>query len=331
MKVIPLLVLVGIFCYSCKNQNSFQYYEGETMGTTFHIKYQSPDKVVYSREIDSLLYFVNQSLSTYISNSTISKFNQAEKESFSDTFFEKVFLKSKEIYKKSSGAFDPTVMPLVNAWGFGFDSIPTVDSFIIDSLLNFIGFDHVSLNNGKIVKDQNGIMLDFSAIAKGFGVDVIGFFFESKNIQHYMVEIGGEVRVKGHNANGDLWQVGIEKPDENERVLNAILNISNKSIATSGNYRNFYYKDGKRYAHTINPETGYPIAHNLLSATVVSNDCMTADAWATAFMVLGKYRAIQIDEMDESIDIYLIYENNDHQLEVYISDNLKKMIRPIEE
>lgn len=304
----------------------FHFLEGETMGTFYHIKYQASEKDIFAKEIDSLLLTINNSLSTYIPKSTIARFNALDKGVESDPYFEEVFLAAKEVFKKSGGAFDPTVMPLVNAWGFGFKDMANIDSMLIDSLKKFVAFDQVSLKNGYVSKKIPGIMLDFSAIAKGYGVDVVAKFLESKGVKNYMVEIGGEVRLKGNNPKRKKWTVGLEVPEEHlsaQQDYKVIINATNISIATSGNYRNFYYKDGIKYAHTIDPKSGYPIFNDMLSATVLHPDCMIADAYATAFMVLGKEKSLEIVKKNPELMVYFVYKNEKGEEKAWYSEKIK--------
>ncbi|MBC8342911.1 MAG: FAD:protein FMN transferase [Bacteroidetes bacterium] len=301
------------------------------MGTFYQIKFETEAMDGLKNSIDSLLLVVNNSLSTYIPESTISRLNQSSQSIEVDPFFEQVFIAAKEVFRQTHGAFDPTVMPLVNAWGFGFDTLSYVDSAVIDSLMNFVGFDKVHLRDGKVFKDNPYIMLDFSAIAKGFGVDVIAAFLESKGIANYMVEIGGEVRVKGKNPKKSDWQIAIEKPVDNKSWIQdyeLVLSLSDNSTATSGNYRNFYFRNGNKIAHTIDPKAGYPIFNDLLSATVIHKKCMVADAYATAFMVLGKEKSVDIAEKNDELWVYLM----DREQEInsdYCSEELKPRLRKI--
>lgn len=297
------------------------------MGTTYHIKYIDDKKINYKANIDDLLKNFNQSLSTYIPGSEISTFNESQSIEFESEYFLPVLKSSEEIYEKSEGAFDPTVMPLVNAWGFGFKNSENIDSTDIDSLMKFVGFDHIQYDENTVSKDTIGVMLDFSAIAKGFGVDVLGEYLEERGIKNYMVEIGGEVRCRGKNNKNSIWLIGIDNPKYNEdgKSLRATVKLENMSLATSGNYRNFYIKEGIKYAHTINPLTGYPVDHALLSASVFAEDCMTADAYATAFMVMGTEKAMELSK-DLDLMVYFIYSGAEGETISYMSDGLRKMI-----
>jgi thiamine biosynthesis lipoprotein len=325
--VIFLIFLITLI--SCnEKQDKYQRDEGLIFGTTYHIIYEYKKDI--HDDIRAKLLEFNSSLSTYEKGSIISKVNRNEAVLLDD-YFTKCFNKAKEISEKTEGAFDMTVAPLVNAWGFGFSKRDSVSTGLVDSLLHYVGMDKVKIVNGRLVKKYPGVMLDASAIAKGYGVDVAAEFLEKKGIRNYLVEIGGEMRVKGVNASGVPWRVGIDKPIDDPKVLHReleeIIRMSEGALATSGNYRNFYVKDGKKYAHTIDPKTGYPVQHELLSASVYAPDCMTADAYATAFMVLGLKKAKQIVEETPELEAYFIYrgENRD-TLQVYYTEGFGKMI-----
>lgn len=293
--------------------------QGKTMGTWYNITYLDTGKVAYAKPVDSLLKVVNSSMSTYDPNSIISRFNKLDTMEYMrvDEHFKTVYNLAKEVYEATDGAFDPTVMPLVNAYGFGFEKMAEVDSSMIDSLLQLVDFNAIEMliqrDGDKDVlslrKSKAGVQLDFSAIAKGYGVDAVGLLLETKGITNYMIEIGGEVRCRGKNSKGQYWRIGIDKPEEGnlERELNAIISLQDESMATSGNYRNYKEINGKKYVHSINPVTGWPELSNTLSATVVAKDCATADAYATAFMVMGYEKALALSRNDPSYSVYLIY------------------------
>jgi thiamine biosynthesis lipoprotein len=330
MKAISLISVFIFFACNSTNKEIKEIF-GETMGTTYSIRYYSDSKESLKPSIDSLLRVINQSLSTYIPNSTISLFNRADSVSVIDSYFKINFEKAQEVYEMSDGSFDATVMPLVNAWGFGFEKInPEIDSSLIDSLLNFVGFDEVFVQNNEAHKKRKGVMLDFSALAKGFGVDEVARFLERNGIRNFTVEIGGEIVCKGKKHDGSNWAIGIEKPIDDvsgtQRAIEIIIPLENSAMATSGNYRNFYVRNGKKYAHEIHPKTGYPVDHNLLSATVVANDCMTADAWATAFMVMGLERSKQLLSELPHIDVFFILGNEDGSTSTYLSPGMEKRI-----
>lgn len=332
--LIILLVLGIIFALAAylRNQgsdksaspNNFIHLKGMTMGTSYSIKYLDDENYNYQEQIDSLLQLFNQSLSTYIPESEISRFNKQDTFYFESPFFLKVLEKSKNIYELSNGAFDPTVMPLVNAWGFGPDNRQLPDSATIDSLMMVIGFDKIRFDQEKVYKTHPHVQLDFSAIAKGYGSDIIAGFLKEKGISDLMVEIGGEIVANGVNFSGELWEIGITNPiiKDSPSKLYAIVKIDNKGMATSGNYYNFYENEGKIISHTISPVTGYPVRNELLSATILANDCMTADAIATTCMVLGLEKSKEIINNHPEIEGYFIYSKGEGLL-TYVSEGLK--------
>lgn len=321
-----LLLLISVLFVSCNNEKQVAYIEdrGEVFHTTYSIKYK------YNRslksEIEAELSKFDDSLNPFKSTSIISKVNNNETVVL-DTFFVNVFNKSQEISIVSGGLFDITVSPLINAWGFGFKNIGAITPEIIDSLKSIVGYEKIQLQNRLIVKNDPRVQINTSAIAKGYSTDVIANLLESYGITDYMVEIGGEVAAKGVNAKNECWHIGIDKPIEektpNQRKLQVILQLCNKSIATSGNYRNFYIKDGKKYAHTIDPRTGYPSESNILSATVIADDCMTADAYATVFM-LADTAHIRDIALQQNLSYLLILDSGNDSLNIITSSDFDK-------
>lgn len=327
---IPFLIFLIIgSIYAIRSQRNipFQKEEGTIFGTIYHVTYQCDSSL--QNEIMDELRAVDNSLSPFNENSIISKINRNETVK-PDPLFTQVFQLSEEVSDNTNGAFDITVAPLVNAWGFGFTNSANITPAVIDSLLQFVGYKKIALKDGMIVKSDPRIILDCSAVAKGFGVDQVARLFDRKGIKNYMVEIGGEVVVKGNNPKQKEWHVGIHKPTDDSLNINqeiqTILKIKDKAMATSGNYRNFYYKDGKKYAHTINPVTGYPVQHSILSSTVLADNCATADAYATAFMVLGLDEAQKVLKEHPEIDAYFIYADKDGKNQIFMTDGLKKLI-----
>ena len=303
----------------------YQHNKGFIFGTVYNITYQSDKNL--EKEIIRELDKVDASLSPFNEKSIISKINRNE-EAVVDNYFYDVFNLAMQISEDTNGAFDITVAPIVNTWGFGFKSGSSPTSQYIDSLKQFIGYKKVRIDKDKhVVKQDERIMLDCSAIAKGYGSDVVARLFNAKGIKNYMIEIGGEIVASGLSEKRLPWKIGITKPSEDSlgtsNELQTILNITDCAMATSGNYRNFYYKNGKRYAHTIDPRTGYPIQHNILSATVIAKSCAQADAYATSFMVLGLEEAKKILERHPQLLAYLIYTNKDNEYEVWHSPALK--------
>lgn len=299
---------------------------GTTMGTTYSIKYLNDTGLNLKGSIDSLLEMYNQSLSTYIPNSEISQFNNNTLIKFELPYFYPVLEASKAVFKKTGGAFDPTVMPLVNAWGFGPEDQAIPDSNRVDSLRALVSFDSLFYDSVSICKLKEGVQLDFSAIAKGNAVDVVADFLKEKGLKDVFVEIGGEIAAYGNNDKGKSWAIYIEKPIADTLQAMVTVRLDNKAIATSGNYRKFYIKDGKRYAHTISPFTGYPVEHSLLSASVFADNCTTADAYATAFMVMGLEKARKILSENPEIEAYLIYSDEKGALKSYVTPGIESEI-----
>ena len=327
--IISLITLIGL--NSC---NTKQYYkvQGFTQGTTFAITYQGTKN--YEEEINDLLHQFDMSLSTYIDSSIISRININEENVKTDELFKQFFEKSHEVYKISDGYFDITVAPLVNAYGFGFSKKADVDSALIDSIMTFVGMDKVDFRDGKVFKSDPRLMLDGNAIAQGQSVDFIANFLENQGITNYLVEIGGEVRAKGINDRAETWRVGIDKPiehsDEQNRSLQAIIHLNHKSLATSGNYRKFYEKDDVKYGHSINPKTGYPAMHSILSATIIADDCMTADAYATTCMVIGLEKSKALLSKMKELEAYLIYADpNNGSYQVFMTEGMAGMIEDL--
>ena len=315
----PFLVflIVATVIILAENKPEYRTSQGAVFGTTYHITYNHNADL--STDITRVLKDVDNSLSTFNANSTISLVNKNMQVEL-DSMFLYVFHLAQHVAETTTGAFDITVAPAVNAWGFGFKNAETIDNDLIDSLKQIVGYQMVKEENGAIVKEDNRIMLDCSAIAKGFGCDVVAALFDSVGIADYMVEIGGEIVVKGLNSKGSDWRIGISKPTDDslatETELQTVLELTNRAMATSGNYRNFYYKDGKKYAHTIDPATCRPVNHNLLSVTVLAENCAVADAYATAMMVLGLERSLELCKELENIDAYFIYQDNNGVIQI---------------
>ncbi len=332
-----LFAILLVLLFFINRNETYQSDSGIIFGTAYNITYRSG--INLKAEIEKELKCFDGSVSMFNDTSVISKINRNENV-VPDKYFLTVFKKAEQVSAQTNGAFDITVAPLVNAWGFGFKKRQSVDSHIIDSLLQFVGYRKVFLKNNRIVKSDPRVMLDLSAIAKGYGSDVVAHFLESKGIHNYMVEIGGEIVVRGEAPKKEgrkdrEWRIGINKPVDDslsvDQSLETVLRITDKGLATSGNYRNFYYKNGKKYAHTIDPISGYPIQHSLLSSTVIAHDCMTADAYATSFMVMGVERAFAFAKVHPSIDVYFIYTDGKGNLKTCLSNGMKKYIQSQEE
>lgn len=293
-----------------------------------HITYASTQN--FDQEILEELLKVDAALSIFNDTSTISRFNRNEAYSSNEMFSEVVRL-SQDISKQTDGAFDMTVAPLVNAWGFGFKHRDRITQPLIDSLLTFVGYQQLTLKGNSITKQDPRITLDGGAVAKGYAVDRVARLLSKKGCTNYMVEIGGEVVLKGKNPDNKLWSLGINTPVEDSISSNtpiqAILHLTDKAIATSGNYRNFYYQNGRKYAHTLSPKTGRPVEHSLLSATVIAPSCARADATATALMVMGTEKAKAFVQTQKDIDIYLIYADNQGHLRTWQSQGIQKYLQ----
>ena len=302
--------------------------EGSVFGTFYHITYQSGQNL--QTGVEATLQEVDKSLSPFNKESVITAINNNTSMD-TNTMFTDVFQLAQEVSVATDGAFDITVAPLVNLWGFGFKNMDNVSEEKVDSLLQYVGYEKVKLVEGKIVKECPETMLDCSAIAKGYGVDAVGLYLESQGVKNYMVEIGGEVRVRGTNPKGELWHVGINKPNDDPTNMNneieQVLQLTQMAMATSGNYRNFYEKDGKKYAHTIDPRTGHPVQHSILSSTVLAKDCATADAYATAFMVLGLEEAKKVLAQHPDLMAFFIYSDDEGGTHDWCSQGLKEMIK----
>jgi thiamine biosynthesis lipoprotein len=321
-----LLLIIGTVVI-LKKQPPFRTNEGMVFGTVYKITYQHADDL--QKDIKEALMEVDNSLSPYNPNSIISRINHNQ-DTLLNEHFTHVFELAQQISAETKGAFDITVAPLVNAWGFGFKHSIDIEPSVIDSLRQFVGYEKIRMENGKIVKADERIMLDCSAIAKGYGVDRVAHLLDKKGVEHYMVDIGGEVVVKGKNPRMKTWRIGINKPIEDSLSINqelqTILEVSNVGMATSGNYRKFYYKDGKRYAHTIDPRIGTPVQHSILSATVIAKDCTTADAYATAFMVMGREEAQAFCEAHPELNAYFICDGKDGGYEIYYTEGMRRFM-----
>ncbi len=323
---------MSVVLTACQHTPSLVQLQGPAQGSTFHISYYSDEAKDLRPQIDSILLAVDKSMSTYDSTSLISYFNSGNNDVFVDPMFVAVMNESFRIAELTGGAFDVTVAPLVNAWGFGFKKADEVTPALIDSLLQFVGKGKLTMTGNVISRSTPGVMIDFNAIAQGYTVDLIGDFLEAQGISSYFVEVGGELKARGAKPDGTLWKAGIDKPlptGEADRQLQATLHLDNVSLATSGNYRKFYEKDGHRLAHTIDPRTGYPVEHNLISASVVTKNCMTADALATAFMVMGLEKSKLYLQKHSDIEAYLIYHTIDSGWQTFVTPGLQNKLEEI--
>jgi thiamine biosynthesis lipoprotein len=324
-KILSVFMLTAAFAGCSYFQTKPVKLEGLAQGTYYSITYYDKQNQQLGVEIDSLLQAFDLTASVYVPNSLISKINHNQPHELNQVFKD-IFMKGQEVSRKTNGAFDMTVMPLVNVWGFGFQNREDVTQTMVDSLLAFVGYEHVRVSDNQVIKDDSRVMIDFNAIAQGFSVDLIASFLEQKGIHNYLIDIGGEVFAKGHKPGGEFWRVGIEKPTQHKddaRTLKAVLTLKNKALATSGSYRKYYEKNGMRYSHTINPQTGYPVNHSLLSVSVMAEDCMSADAYATAFMVMGLEKARDFLKENPELEAYFIYATPDGKISTWMTAGIR--------
>jgi thiamine biosynthesis lipoprotein len=308
--------------------------EGLAQGTSYHITYFDPKNRDLQPEIEKILTDFDKSVSTYIPTSIISRVNANDKKVTVDKYFIACFNKAKEVWKNTHGAFDPTVYPLVNAWGFGPGKKQKIEKSKIDSILKFVGFNLIELKGNKVIKKDPRVSLDFNAFAQGYSVDVVSEFLNSKGVMSYIVEIGGEVYAKGKKPTGDNWKIGIEKPIDNKESSNAykaFVKLENLAIATSGNYRRFIIEDGVKYHHHIDPKTGYPTRNNLLSASVFTKECISSDANATGILVMGLDKSKEFLLAHPELQAYLIYSDDKGNYQVYETEGLKAILIEAEE
>jgi FAD:protein FMN transferase len=323
-----LFLIIGTIIIIRQNRPVYRSNEGSVFGTSYRITYLYNKDL--KKDIEETLAKVDGALSMFNDSSTISKINRNENV-IPDSLFMHIYRLSVQVSDWTDGAFDITVAPAVNAWGFGFKHAENITDATIDSLKNLVGYKKIQEKDGKIIKSNPDIMLDCSAIAKGFGSDAVADMMKAKKIDNFMIEIGGEIVLKGVNSKGNKWNIGVSKPiDDSLAVSNelqTILSLTDCALATSGNYRNYYYKDGKKYAHTIDPKTCRPVSHSLLSATVIASDCATADAFATSMMVIGLDSAKVLCDKHKDIEAYFIYENTDGEITTYYTNGFQKYIK----
>lgn len=322
---------------SCgETEYSVDSFSGFAQGTTYSVVYvnnKRSDPSELKQKVEKILRDFDLSLSLYKDSSILSRVNRNESVTL-DSYFIEVFKKSAEISQMTGGAFDVTVGPLVKAWGFGPDEHRSFSESKRDSLLKLVGMDKISIVNGQLVKKNPAIMLDFNAIAQGYSVDLICDLLKDLGFKNYLVEIGGEVKAVGTKS-GAKWRIGIDKPVENNMSpgenLEAVISITDEALATSGNYRKFYVENGVKYSHTINPKTGYPAKNNLLSATILADDCATADGIATACMVIGKEAAVEFIKKNPQFRALLVYSDEEGNFRTWISKELADRISDLQD
>lgn len=329
-----LIFISSVFLFACsaehKEVRNEQSFGGEAQGTTYTVKYIGLEQAELQTTVDSLLNAIDASMSTYIESSTISKLNNGDSAIIEPIFME-VFLLSKKINSETDGAFDPTLAPIIEAWGFDFAEAKSMDTNKVNELMKLCGFEQFILEGNVLHKKTKEAKLNFNAIAQGYSVDLIGQLLKDKGIKDYYVELGGEVIVSGLNRDSVAWRIGIDKPEGQnlERKLSAIVNLKNQAMVTSGNYRKFVEVDGKKYSHSINPISGFPTADSLLSATIISREAAVADAMATACMVKGYEDCKSFISKRKDLGAILIYANAKGELITFITENLKSQVEDL--
>ncbi|HKL37055.1 MAG TPA: FAD:protein FMN transferase [Salegentibacter sp.] len=334
MKKFTALLLLVFLIISCNNGGpQVTTYTGRALGTSYQVKYFSSESFNTEKALDSIFEVINTSMSTYQDDSDISRINAGTEGVKVDDHFKNVFEYSKQVFKESNGYFDPTVGSLVNAYGFGPDQpLNEPDEAVLDSIQELVGFEKVNLTNDNIiVKENPNIYLDFNAIAKGYTIDVIAEYLDKQNVQDYLIELGGELIAKGQNLERESpWMVAIDNPQQTdaERTLQTVLALEDRAMATSGNYRKFRIDSttGNRYVHTINPLTGKAEKSNLLSASVLAENCTLADGYATAFMALGYEKSLEMLEKLENVDVYFIYVDEAESIRVFTSNGFEEAL-----
>lgn len=300
-----------------------QLFLGTTQGSYYSITYYDKENRDFSHEFDSIFKEIENSLSLWNENSIIRRVNRNDSTVILNKIFTDNFNYAMRAAELSEGYFDPTVGPLVSAWGFHFKEGITMTAEIIDSLKQFVDYRKIKIENGKVIKENPNMTLDFNAVAQGYTTDMIGDFLISKNVNNFLVDVGGEILAKGNKPNGELWKVGIEKPAENkdaERIVQEIVELKDKSIVTSGNYRKYVEQNGKRYSHSINPKTGYPSENKLLSATIICNNTAWADCLASICMLVGMEKATELIKNQDNTKAFFIYEENEEVIQLTISN-----------
>ncbi len=303
--------------------------QGEAQGTYYNMVYYDSLQRDLHPQVDSILKAFDRSVSLWVRNSVLSRVNRNDTNVVLDDNFIGNFYDSQKVSRATNGAFDMTVGPLVEAWGFGFESREKVGRHIVDSLLPLVGYQKIKIVDGKVIKADPRMQIDFNGIAQGYSDDVVGKFFDSLGIHNYLIDIGGEVKAKGQKPDGSYWRVGIEKPAADSispRILKAVIVLHNMSVATSGSYRKYYEENGIRYSHTIDPKTGYPVQHSLLSVSVLAGNTAMADAYATAFMVMGYKKSRAFVENHPGLEAMFIWSARDKTFRTYATPGFKKLI-----
>lgn len=331
-KLLVVLAACAVLFSSCNSrEKEYVKISGFAQGTTYSMSYRDAQKRNLQPQVDSILKNFDQSLSIYCKTSIITRINNNDTTVRTDAYFDECYKLSEEVYKATNGAFDITVGPLVQAWGFGLKKRDKITKERIDSILPLVGMGKVKLVDGKLIKSNPNMFVDVNAIAQGYSVDVIAHYFESKGINEYLVEIGGETLCKGLNSKGKAWVIGIDKPFDNNvtpgQDLQAKVALpSGKALATSGSYRKFFEENGVKYSHELDPKTGYPAHNTLLSISVITNNCALADGYATAFMVMGVDKAKEFLAKRSDMDAFMVYSGPKGEFLTYATSGFDKML-----
>ena len=327
MRKCGLMLVVLSLLASCANQTPKTVLQGLAQGSSYAITYFDEQDRNFQHEVESIFHAVDLSVNLWVDSSIICKVNRNENVVLDNIFIDN-FNIAQEAAQMSDGCFDPTISPLVSAWGFSAKNGDSITPQLVDSLRQLVDYHKVHIENGTLIKDNPAMKLDFNAIAQGYTADLIGSFLESKGINNYLVEVGGEIMARGGKPDGSSWVVGIEKPAANwdsDRVVQQRVEIRDKGIVTSGSYRKYVERDGKRYSHCIDPMTGYPVEHNLLSATVIADNSVWADALASICMVMGMERSLEIIKRLDGVEAYYIFVNDKGELETLATQGVKVM------
>ena len=326
---IIILTCYGlILLASCSSQPKKIVLHGETQGSYYAITYFDEKGRNFQREIDSIFYIVDMSVNLWVNNSVISKVNRNEEVTLDSIFIDN-FRIAQETAKLSDGYFDPTISPIVAAWGFSYKHGDSITPQLIDSLKQLVDYRKVHIESGKVVKENPAMALDFNAIAQGYTSDMIAEFLDNRGIKNYLVDTGGEIMARGYKPDGQPWIVGIEKPADNwnsEQVVYTRIALCDRGLVTSGSTRKYVERNGKRYSHCINPKTGYPVEHNLLSVTVLAENSVWADAMASICMVMGMEKSLPLIESMDNVEAYYIFTNEQNTLETFATDGFKDLI-----
>jgi thiamine biosynthesis lipoprotein len=329
MKKAFILVMISLVVLaSCDKQPQKIVLQGLAQGSYYAITYYDEQSRNFQREVDSIFHAVDMSVNLWVDSSIISKVNRNEEVTLDSIFIDN-FNIAQEAAVLSDGYFDPTISPIVAAWGFSYKSGESITPQLIDSLKPLVDYRKVRIENGKVIKENPAMTLDFNAIAQGYTSDLIAKFLESRGIKNYLVDTGGEIMAKGEKTNGQPWIVGIEKPAENwdsERTLQTCIALRDKGLVTSGSTRKYVERDGKRYSHCIDPKTGYPVEHQVLSVTIMAENSVWADALASIGMVMGMEKSLQLFQNMEGVEAYYIFVNGQGKLETFATDGFESLI-----